>query len=361
MLKWKNMKKNQPKIYFYIPSNLLISELKLDINLYWSWINAFIKKFPIIRPDNLGECNHIGPYNWTLQTYIYLKAVKFNCELTSSLEINGILISHGDFLPKYIKPRAARYIVEIKPDRALSCLLANFAITQSIHDPVIKSFRRFFINSAPVQYWPQPSIIKRDISRGNKLRNVFYMGKSEQFISGVNQLHNKILKLGMNFIIAPREEWNDYSKADVILAVRPEKSSKNGTVPSNLALNKKPASKLINAWIANVPAILSPDPAYLDIKKNKYDFLEAANVSEIINQLKTLKSNSFLYRKMVINSKKRASQIKPELIAIQWRLIIEKKIIPDYNVWKNSKFKRLSTLFFRVISYPKLIKYILKN
>mgnify|MGYP003348871422 CR=1 FL=1 len=38
------MKKNQIKIYFYIPSSHLISELNLDINFYWLWINNFIKK-----------------------------------------------------------------------------------------------------------------------------------------------------------------------------------------------------------------------------------------------------------------------------------------------------------------------------
>jgi hypothetical protein len=355
------MKKTYPKIYFYVPSNYLISELKLDINLYWFWINAFIKKNPIVRPDNLGKCNHIGPYNWTLQTYIYLKAIKFDCEITDSLDINGILISHGDFLPKYIKPRALRYVVEIKPDRSLSSLLANFAITQSVHDPLIKSFRRFFINSASVQYWPQPSIFKRDSSRKNILKNVFYMGKPEQFIKELTQLHNEIKKLGMNFKAASGEDWNNYSKADVVVAVRPRISFKKGSVPSNLALNKKPASKLINSWIANVPAILSPDRAYLDIKKNKYDFLEASDVSEIIDQLKFLKSNRSFYRKMIINSNKRASQYKSELIAKEWKLIIEKRIIPDYQIWKISKIKRFSVLFFRVIFYPILLKYMLKK
>jgi hypothetical protein len=121
------------------------------------------------------------------------------------------------------------------------------------------------------------------------------------------------------------------------------------------------ASKLINSWIANVPAILSPDRAYLDIKKNKYDFLEASDVSEIIDQLKFLKSNRSFYRKMIINSNKRASQYKSELIAKEWKLIIEKRIIPDYQIWKISKIKRFSVLFFRVIFYPILLKYMLKK
>ena len=355
------MKKDQTNIYFYVPSSHLISELNLDINSYWLWINIFIKKFPVMRPDNLGACRHIGPYNWTLQTYIYLKAIKFNCEITSSLNVDGILISHGDFLPKYINPRPTRYIVEIKPDRALSCLLANFAVTQSVHDPIMKSFRRFFINSASVQYWPQPSIIKRDISRKDKLKNIFYMGKPEQFISEVSLLQSKIKKLGLNLKIKPREEWNDYSKADVILAVRPKKVFNRGGIPSNLDLNKKPASKLINSWIANVPAILSPDRAYLDIKKSKYDFLEATNVSEIIDRLKLLKSNRFLYRKMIENSKKRAAEVGAKSIAMDWKMIIENKIIPDYKIWQKSKLIRFSFVFFRVIFYPKLFKYMLKN
>jgi hypothetical protein len=47
--------------------------------------------------------------------------------------------------------------------------------------------------------------------------------------------------------------WHDYSTDDLVLAVR-DLTEKDALV--------KPASKLVNAWIAGVPALLGPEPAF---------------------------------------------------------------------------------------------------
>ena len=98
------------------------------------------------------------------------------------------------------------------------------------------------------------------------------------------QLKKEVKKLGMNFKIVPKSKWNDYSEIDVILAVRAVGNVHNKSFASNLSPNKKPASKLINAWIAGAPAILSRDDAFLKLKKSENDFLEADN-GESINYM----------------------------------------------------------------------------
>lgn len=355
------MREKSPNIYFFIPSKKIVSNFDIDITSYWNWVNRFIRYTPLDLPDGSGKCGSIGPYNWTIQTYIYLKLFKYKYHITDSLNVDGIIISHSDFLPRYIKPKSNRFIVEIKPDRSLKSIFANFVIIQNIYDPIYQGLRRFFISSAYIDYWPQPSIIKRHLSRGSKIKNVCYIGKMEQFISNVNDLKKEVKKLGMNFKIVPKKEWNDYSEIDVIVAVRRKADNDKNSVASNLSTSKKPASKLINSWIAGVPAILSRDDAFLRLKKTENDFLEADNLNEIIIQLKKLRSDPKLFNNMIKNGIERSEVFYPQAIAKQWHSLIQKKIIPNYFIWKNSFYRRFFTIFFRSIFYPKIFKLICRD
>jgi hypothetical protein len=107
------MSDKAPNIYFFIPSKKIVSNFNIDINSYWKWVHHFIKYTPVDLPDGSGKCGSIGPYNWTLQTYIYLTIFKNKYQITDSLDVEGIVISHGDFLPRYIKPSHKRFIVDI--------------------------------------------------------------------------------------------------------------------------------------------------------------------------------------------------------------------------------------------------------
>lgn len=353
--------KKKPSIFFYLPSKKIVRDVGKDINRYWIWINKIIKIHPAIPPDRKNPISVMGPYNWTLQTYIYLKSANYDCQIIDHLNVEGIIFSHSDFLPQFIEPISSRYIVEIKPDRSLKCLLANYVITQNSYDPLLTSFRRFFINATSINYWPQASLIKRNVSRGKKIKNVCYMGNPQQFISQVKLLRRKINNLGMKFLTKSRCHWNDYSDVDVIVAVRPAACFESKKLPPYLSLERKPASKVINAWLAGVPAIVSPDPAFIELKKNSLDFLLAKNVSEIIDQLKALKSNSFLYMKMISHGKKRARNLGANNTTKEWLKIIENKIIPDFYLWEKNRYRRLLSITMRIIYYPKLARYFLKS
>jgi len=355
------MSEKIPNIYFFIPSEKIVSNFNINITSYWNWINHFIEHTPIDLLDGSGKCGSIGPYNWTIQTYIYLKHFKYKYQITNSLDVEGIIISHSDFLPRYIKPSPKRFIVEIKPDRSLKSIFANFAIVQNSHDPISNGFRKFFISSAYINYWPQPSMIKRDISRGSRIKNVCYVGKIEQFISNVSSLKKELRKLGMRFKMIPRKDWNNYSEIDVIVAVRKNAKTRKKLVASNLSSSKKPASKLINSWMAGVPAILSRDDAFLELKKTERDFLEADDLDEIINQLKRLKNDPKLFHSMIKNGFERSEDFYPEIIAKQWHNLIHKSIVPNYFLWRNSFYRRFFMIFCRGIFYPKILKLVFKD
>jgi hypothetical protein len=74
-----------PKLYFYIPSSELIDSIPAGIPEYWRWINDFISHTPAKLPDGGAPCTWLGPYNWTVQTFLYLRAFSFPCFVTASL------------------------------------------------------------------------------------------------------------------------------------------------------------------------------------------------------------------------------------------------------------------------------------
>ena len=118
--------------------------------------------------------------------------------------------------------------MEIKPDRILSCLFANFVIVQNKRDPLCRGISCFLIDSSFVYYWTQPSLIPRDPKRGDRFENISFFGDKKQFIKEVDVLAAEIKKLGLNWTMGSRENWNDYSATDCIVAVRRSNSATEG-------------------------------------------------------------------------------------------------------------------------------------
>ena len=185
------------------------------------------------------------------------------CSVTDNWPQRGIVISHTDFLPLNLEPKPELFVVEIKPDRHLGSLSSNFVIVQSRSDPLYRSVWRLLFQVAYLPYWPQPSLIPRLRERGSKFENVCFMGNPEQLGVDAQLLKSELNMLGLNFFLVERQRWHDYRGVDAIIAVRP-------SAPNNKAhmqVNMKPATKLYNAWLAGVPAILSPDGAFEAIRE----------------------------------------------------------------------------------------------
>ncbi len=87
----------KPKIYFYIPTLIQHKEIPQDINLDWT---GFQK----------------GVYAWTLQTYMRLKEIGYDCHLTDDLLAEGIIISHRGLLTDFIIPSRKQLLICILSD-----------------------------------------------------------------------------------------------------------------------------------------------------------------------------------------------------------------------------------------------------
>ena len=110
---------------------------------------------------------------------------------------------------------------------------------------------------------------------------------------------------------------------------------------------RKPPSKLYNAWLAGVPAILSSDDAFQELRQSHLDFLEANDVPGLIARVKELKADPSLRRAMVEHGRARAVDFTASRIASMWVDIIQDRILPGYLRWRRSALHRGSSLVSR--------------
>ena len=325
-----NPMESLPKITFFLPSQELVNSVRPGETDFWKW---YLKLLP-----KEGTSRLLANSTWITQTFLKLRDYGFPCELSASLPGEGVIISHSDFFSRLQKPSREQFFVEIKPDRFLKCTFANFVICQNRRDPLFSGRGRGLKRSAVIPLWPQPGLIPRSQGRGDCFENVCYMGRPQESIPQINLLETEIRKLGLKWGIPPRGKWHDYSEIDAVVAIRVRNPQ--------MAL-RKPASKLINAWAANVPAILSPEPAFENIRKSELDYLKADNIDQVMEQIRVLRDNPSLRKAMVENGNSRSKEYTAEKITQKWEEIIRGPILEEFSKWINYSPSQRRTFFIQ--------------
>lgn len=299
------------KIYFFIPKDDLPNEIPTGMKE--AEINAYLQ--PLGTPTNRGTT-----YNWTLQTYLRLQAEGFPCHLTSEIPEEGIVLAFRGSLPFNLKPTSRVLIV---------CLLADCVYPHpwsQLH--VVQNYRQTLTikDSYYMPHWSQPSLIPRDSIRGDRFENIAYFGDVANLAPELieESWSKQIDLIGLNWCVMPPQSWNDYSNTDAVIAVR----SFDGQ-----DYIYKPASKLFNAWRANVPAILGRESAYQAERKSELDYIEVVSPDEIISALKRLRDDKKLRQDIIYNGQIRAQEISFTNLTARWRDLIIEKLVPAYESW----------------------------
>ncbi len=344
---------NNPSIYFYIPQ---ADEYKRDA--FWTFGSI---------PKTLEEYykkpfSHACISSWILQTYLHLKESGFPCELVHNLPGDGIVVAFCDSLLD-LRPGPHQLFVSIKADRDYKQPFAQVHVFQNEVDRLKhSSFLRRCLFPGVLTYmphWPQPNLIPRDTKRGDRLENVAYFGLSANLADELQTMswNQNLMSLGLKWhIVEAKELWNDYSKVDVVLAVR----GFNGK-----SYLDKPASKLYNAWRAGVPAILGSESAFQGERKSKLDYIEVKSTAEILSALKRLRDDKAYRKDMIENGKKRAREVSAEAITGEWRKLFSDVVMPAFLDWyslpvlkkKEYFIKRYFSYFlYRIYKTPRLIR-----
>lgn len=299
-----------------------------------------INNLDVLNPDDDWNVLRAGG-GWLLQTYLRLRRRGCPINITSMPTGGGIVLYHSKHERKLrgiISSIAESIYVCIRADRKKS-YLADYEIVQNDFWDNKKNIRH-------IPYWPQPGLVPRASSRGNKIANISFKGNDDNLDSfysseiWMSWLKNNNIRWikdsspwepSKDFIVS--SNWNDYSNTDLIVAYRPPDNTKKFAYK----YRNKPANKVINAWIAGVPIIVGDEYAYNSIRKCKYDFIKIEKASDSLGAIEELISNPSYYEKIVKNGIDRSKEYTFEKIENIWIDFLYDKI-PRNTINKKSPF-----------------------
>jgi hypothetical protein len=258
-----------------------------------------------------------GVNNWIIQTYLHLKEALGERGVAVSIgetfKPGVVNLAHRDSLNRWLLPYFRCYIVGVRADRP-PVVVCDWEILQN-------QVRSCGPTQSAIPFWPQPGLVARDPGRGSRIERIAYFGRTGTATSWLVQpeFHEALARLGVQFEIR-EHAWFDYSDIDLVLAHRQE-------APTMLL--QKPASKLINAWHAGVPALLGDEPAYRALRRSDLDYVRIDSAEDVLAAVRRLKSDPLLYHSMVHRGMVRAVDFTVERIRQLWLDCLCNQALPD--------------------------------
>lgn len=258
-----------------------------------------------------------GERAWILQTYLRLHRAGHPVVLSGEPSDAGLVVYHAKHARSLMR-RAHRLhsavLVGVRADNSEPAT-ADFEVEQN--RVYADARRRFF-----VPHWPQPGLLARDPRRGSRLERVAFKG----FLANLEPafrhpdwaewLAGRGIRWELDAVefeqlagTSDRLRWNDFRETDLVLAVRPGEPARH---------TNKPATKLCNAWHAGVPALLGPEPAYRELRRDPLDYLEAGSVEEAKAAIDLLLAEPDLYQRMIEHGRRRAAEFTAGSILERW-------------------------------------------
>ena len=229
---------------------------------------------------------------------------------------------------------------------------AFFAIPRlDAHDPKLADFvihQNGLRGRGPtwdwVPHWAQPGMEPRDPARQARVERLVFKGAEINLDADfkLGDFREALASVGVTLDIdvvrdGDRDNnWGDYRGADAVLAAR------------NLTeydARQKPASKLINAWRGEVPALLGPEPAYQEQRRSELDYLEVRGPRDVIAAIKRLQEQPGLFAAMVENGRDRRVSFDDEHLRARWEAILDGSLSEAFDRWRRLRWpaRRLRT------------------
>ena len=288
-------------------------------------------------PDELAQCSTWSlsdpmPWSveeqarrraWILQTYLHMQAHGYDVGISPELPNEGIVV----FIPEAESLHALKQQYD-DMHRALTFVTVRADVIEfrsSWADVDIVQNGRFANDKDTffVPHWPQLGIIPRDAVRGTTINHITFKGGfgslDKRFRS--DAWHAFLNERGLTFEIASRHtqgaipRWHDYEQADLMLAVRPLHGDGGQRC-------EKPATKLVNAWQAGVPAIVGPEYAFQELREDPLDYVEVHTLADAMEAVDALRTDPGRYQAMIAHGKRRAEAFTPERITERWAEVL---------------------------------------
>lgn len=261
-----------------------------------------------------------GERAWILQTFLRLRRRGAPVRLSDRVPERGLVLFHAkhERALRRAAAGAAAVLVGVRADNR-QALAAEFEILQN--GRWADGRRRF-----AVAHWPQPGLVARDRARGDRLERIAYKGFADNLAAEFrgDAWRRALSELGVEWQLDAVEfrgaatdravaRWADYREVDAVLAVRPARRGRE---------HSKPATKLTNAWLAGVPALLGPEYAFRELRRSELDYLEVTDLASARAAVARLRAEPTLYRAMVEHGATRAREFEAAAVAAQWEALL---------------------------------------
>lgn len=279
-------------VFFYIPEHHLPSKERRE-----GWMAGRI-------PPLLEGGKSASVQAWLFQTLVELGS-SCDCELVTNLPAKGTIITLSNLLPSEFRASSGQFVAAVVAD-FLPHPGAQLQIVQNA------AHARRLRGSVFMPHWPQPNLIARDPSRGERFESAAFFGDRSNLCPEL--AHPEFASLlesetGVRLETRGTEKWNDYSDVDVVLAIR------DFSLARHL---HKPATKLYNAWLAGVPMIGGADSAFAAEAHAGKDYLVARSARDCIALIKQLRNNPFLRNSIVQSGQKKAASRSRDAVRKMW-------------------------------------------
>jgi hypothetical protein len=116
--------------------------------------------------------------------------------------------------------------------------------------------------------------------------------------------------------------WNDLASVDCVLCLRVD--------PWHRGFERKPATKLINTWVAGAIAVIGDEPAYREVAVPGQDSLMVDRPEEVPRALGRLRADPDLIARLEAGGLAQAERFAPERVLDQWeRLLFDRTAAPS--------------------------------
>ena len=320
---------SEPAVYFVHPFASIVSELDADEPCH--------DEIPRDGPGGgtssaaarvAARYGELWGANWIIPPYFALRDAGYNVHLASQVVPRHINVVHsysssylGD--PAKLARVCAAAVVTVADNRSapglleagLHCIMQNEL--QARVDESAPAPREHVGRAHTLPMFPQQRLRRRRASRENTIRRVIFVGDRHQLDPALTAptFLAALRAMDVTFDVIDKSrvpEWGDYRDADLVLALRPP-----GT-----ALRLKPPSKLVNAWLAGVPAIVGPEPAYQRLRRDESDFVEIHGAAEALAAIARLRREPERYERMRRRCDERAPEFCAREIASRWARVL---------------------------------------
>jgi len=139
--------------------------------------------------------------------------------------------------------------------------------------------------------------------------------------------HAALAGIGITFEIRD-DRWSDDSDVDIVLAHRTEAPT---------MLRQKPASKLTNAWLAGVPALLANEPAHACLRRSDLDYIAIDSPADVLAALRRLHTCPRLHEAMAENGRRRGADFAVDAVKAQWLRFVADRVVREAEAWRAAR------------------------